>query len=111
MVVINHRVSHLPTLVCHRVIHAAPCPPAPMPAASSPMSRAAQAEEIARRARLDGRTVSGWLARLIADTLSADDQDVGAEEEGHARDHGHQPPRAAVDPEYAEWLRRNPGRR
>ena len=29
----------------------------------------AQAEEIARRVHADGRTVSGWLARVIADAL------------------------------------------
>ena len=49
---------------------------------------AAHAEEIARRAALDGRTVSGWLAHLVADTLGAGRLD---------------------DPEYAAWLRRHPG--
>ena len=44
--------------------------------------------EIARRAALDGRTVSGWLAHLVADTLGAGRLD---------------------DPEYAAWLRRHPG--
>ena len=55
---------------------------------------AAQAQEVAWRAALDGRLVSGWLARLVADALGAGpnpgDQD---------------------DPEYAAGLRRNPGRR
>ena len=49
---------------------------------------AAHAEEIARRAALNGRTVSGWLAHLVADTLGAGRLD---------------------DPEYAAWLRRHPG--
>ena len=34
------------------------------------------ATEIERRARADGRTVSGWLSRLIAEALSDVDQDV-----------------------------------
>ena len=78
---------------------------------------AAQAEEIARRARLDGRTVSGWLARLIADTLGSDVLDVGPAPADTAtpaqtpNPPGESPRRAPDDPEYAEWLRRNPGRR
>ena len=60
---------------------------------------AAHAEEIARRARLDGRTVSGWLARLIEEVLIADVLDVDpAPAETTFLD---QPPRAAADPEYA----------
>ena len=52
------------------------------------------AEEVARRAALDGRSVSSRLARLVADALGA-----GAN------------PGDQDDPEYAAWLRRNPGRR
>ena len=85
---------------------------------------AAHAEEIARRACLDGRTVSGWLARLIADTLGSDVLDVGpapadtatpaqTPNPSGADAHEHQLPhrRPRDDPEYAAWLRRNPGRR
>ena len=84
---------------------------------------AAQAEEIARRARLDGRTVSGWLARLIADVLDgptpaetrAPDEtlpptvqpppagDAGGE--GPAHEPALPSRRAREDPEYAAWLR------
>ena len=36
----------------------------------------AAAEEIARRAQADGRTVSAWLACLIAEALGDVDQDA-----------------------------------
>ena len=76
---------------------------------------AAHAQEIARRAALDGRTVSGWLARLIADTLGAEALDDGLAPADSAQDlHPHQDvghPASPSDPEYAAWLRRNPGRR
>ena len=66
------------------------------------------AEEVARRAALDGRTVSGWLARLVADALGAgpnpDDQDDEAQ--NPCPQPAHQD-----DPKYAAWLRRNPRRR
>ena len=74
---------------------------------------------------LDGRTVSGWLARLIADTLGADVLDVDpppAETAAPAQtpnppaaaDVHHRPAQVVDvddDPEYREWLLRNPGRR
>ena len=70
---------------------------------------AAHAQEIARRAALDGCTVSGWLARLIADTLGAGVLDGPAPAETAAPVQPHQD--ADDDPEYTAWRRRNPGRR
>ena len=62
-------------------------------------------QEVARRAALDGRTVSGWLARLVADALGAGpnpgDQDHAAQVDTR--------PTRQDDPEYAAWLRRHPG--
>ena len=42
-----------------------------MLAAAGAEDLAAHAQEVARRAALHGRTVSGWLALLVADALSA----------------------------------------
>ena len=75
------------------------------------------ATEIERRARADGRTVSGWLSRLIAEALSDLDQDVEVDHpvspDPHTRLDGSPTPavdadevRAQADPEYADWLRR-----
>ena len=78
----------------------------------------AHAEEIARRAALDGRTVSGWLARLVADTLGADVAPAAAtasdpaptppaaDPVADAHEHAPASRRARDDPEYAAWLRR-----
>ena len=85
---------------------------------------AAHAEEIARRACLDGRTVSGWLARLIADTLGSDVLDVGPAPADTATpdpaptppaadpvedDHAPASRRERDDPEYAAWLKSHGG--
>ena len=69
---------------------------------------AAQAQEVAWRAALDGRLVSGWLARLVADALGAgpNPSDQGNEAQVPSPQPGH-----LGDPEYAAGLRRNPGRR
>ena len=76
------------------------------------------ADEVRRLAALDGRTVSGWLARLVADTLGADvapaeatASDPAADPVEDAHEHAPASRSARDDPEYEAWLRRQEGNR
>ena len=69
---------------------------------------AAQAQEVARRAALDGHSVSRWLARLVADALGAGPNPGDQDDEAQVPS---PQPAHQDDPEYAAGLRRNPGRR
>ena len=81
------------------------------------------ADEVRRLAALDGRTVSGWLARLVADTLGADVAPAeatasdpaptppAADPVEDAHEHAPASRRERDDPEYAAWLRRQEGNR